>query len=376
MNINPSRDKQGIRLQFTVDGVRFSFAPLKGGCWENKRDRQLVAAIATRIENDILSGHFDSSLDKYRHKSGAQISLARSGSDNADNKKLHIKWLELWDKWVLSLELSKPTAADHYACVRAMILKAGNPAICEIEWLVNFELAASTFNRRLSMLRSCLRWAEGEELASENPLKKLKSRSASTEERQQADRKKAPLSDLEINRILDRIDRQYPSYGAFVRFMLFSGVRTGEAVGLTWENVDLNKRVIYVKETITRERGKYKKIRKCPKTRDSIRTLKMSERIYDLLVSILPDKPFGLIFASPKGRIIDHGNFRSKCWKPTLLALEIPYRKPYATRHTLLSEALESGLSVPQVAQIAGHSDGRMIILHYGHVINQPQLPE
>jgi integrase len=372
MNIVLAKSRKGIRLRFTVETVRYEFQPLPGGKWESKRDRQLVTAIAIRIENDILANNFDSTLKKYRHGQSEGVAVVTQSAPRS--KETH--WLELWDKWVLSLELPESTAADHYACTRAMILKAGNPAIDVIEWLVNSKLAASTFNRRLSMLRSCLRWAEGEELASENPLKKLKSRCVSTEERQQADRKKAPLSDLEISRILDHVDRQYPSYGAFLRFMLFSGVRTGEAVGLTWENVDLNKRVIYVKETITRARGKYKKIKKCPKTRDSIRTLKMSERIYDLLVSILPDKPFGLIFASPKGQIIDHGNFRSKCWKPTLLALEIPYRKPYATRHTLLSEALESGLSVPQVAQIAGHSDGRMIILHYGHVINQPQLPE
>ena len=46
------------------------------------------------------------------------------------------------------------------------------------------------------------------------------------------------------------------------------------------------------------------------------------------------------------------------------------------TRHTLLSEALESGLTIPQVAAIAGHKDGRMILQHYGRVINQVQLPD
>lgn len=370
MNIKLSKDRKGIRLQFTVEGVPFSFAPLKGGKWENKRDRQLVAAIATRIENDVLAGHFDSSLEKYRHKSSAEIPLARSEG----GRKL--KWLDIWDKWVSSLDLPSSTAADHYACVRAMLVRSANPSLDSIEWLQISELAASTFNRRLSMLRSCLRWAIGEGLAKDDPLKRIRSRLTTEQERQLSNDKKAPFSDSEIQKILNHVDQSYPTYAPFVRFLLFSGVRTGEAVGLTWENIDLEKRLIFIKQSISRERGGYKKVRKNPKTRDSVRTLKMSNRIFDLLSSIATDNTCDLIFRSPKGQIIDHGNFRTQCWKRTLWALNIPYRKPYATRHTLLSQALESGLSVPQVAQIAGHRDGKMILQHYGHVINQPQLPE
>jgi integrase len=257
-----------------------------------------------------------------------------------------------------------------------MILKAKNPPFSSIEWLQSNELAASTFNRRLSMLRSCLRWAIDEGLAKDDPLKKIRSRLTTEQERQLSDDKKAPFSDLEIQKILNHVDRFYPTYSPFVRFLFFSGVRTGEAVGLVWENIDLEKRLIFIKESISRERGGYKKVRKTPKTRDSVRTLKMSNRIFDVLNSVTTENACGLIFKSPKGQVIDHGNFRTQCWKPTLLALDIAYRKPYATRHTLISQALESGLSVPQVAQIAGHRDGKMILQHYGHVINQSQLPE
>ncbi|WP_293335958.1 site-specific integrase [Microcoleus sp. CAWBG58] len=371
MNIKPSKDRKAIRLQFTVEGASFSFAPLKGGKWENKRDRQLVAAIATKIENDILAGHFDPSLEKYRHKSSsAEIPLVA--------KTQKVKWLDIWDKWVLSLGLPTATASDHYACVRAMLAKAKNPLLDDIEWLQSSELAASTFNRRLSMLRSCFSWAveEGFVKPVDNPLKKIRSRIATEDERQQSASKKAPLSDAEIEKILDYVDRVYITYAPFVRFLLFSGVRTGEAVGLTWDNVNLEKRLIFIRQSVSRERGKYQKICKSPKTKESIRTLKMSDRVFALFSSLIAENACGLIFKSPKGQIIDHGNFRSQCWKPVLLALGIPYRKPYATRHTLLSQALESGLSVPQVAQIAGHRDGKMILQHYGHVINQPQLPE
>ncbi len=282
MNIKPSKDRQAIRLQFTVEGVPFSFAPLRGGKWESKRDRQLVAAIATKIENDILSGHFDLSLERYRHKSSAEISLARS----AGRKKS--RWVDIWDKWVDSLDLPIPTMADHYACVRVMLVKAGNPFPDNIEWLQISELAASTFNRRLSMLRSCLLWAVEEGLIKpvDNPLKKVRSRTVTEDERQRSDKKKAPLSDAEIERILNHLDRAYSTYAPFVRFLLFSGVRTGEAVGLTWENIDLEKRLIFIKQSVSRQRGKYQKICKSPKTKESVRTLKMSDRVFALFSSL------------------------------------------------------------------------------------------
>lgn len=374
MNISPTRNREGIQIGFTVEGVRYRFHPLPGGKWDSKRDRQLVTSVATKITNDILAGNFDPTLDRYRHKSMTECSVDRQVAVSISKKC----WLELWDGWVTSLELPHATAASHYACLRAMLVNADSPTLSRIDWLTESRLAASTFNRRLSMLRSCLQWASDERLikAEENPLKKLKSRITTEQERQFSDDKKTPLSETEIKKILEYVDNRHSTYAPFVRFLLFSGVRTGEAVGLIWENIDLDKRLIYIKQSISRERGKYQKIRKSPKTRASIRTLRMSERIYELLMSILPSRePLGLVFRSPKGQVIDHGNFRCHCWKPTLSALNIPYRKPYVTRHTLLSQALESGLSVPQVAQIAGHRDGRMIVTHYGHVINQPQLP-
>lgn len=371
MNIKPSKDRLAIRLQFTVEGVRFSFSPLPGGKWENKRDRRLVAAIATQIENDILSGHFDPSLERYRHKpSIAQIPLRQTS-------KTEINWLDVWDDWVGSLDLKPHTKVDHYQCARRTIEKAGNPPINDVCWLGSLELATSTFNRRLSMLRSAVAHSVKSGKISTDPLAKIAARETSLEEEEAAESKKRPLNDAEILRIIDYFDKHHPAYAAFVQFLLFSGVRTGEAVGLRWQDIDLEKKVIFITQTITRERGKYQKVKKRPKTMQSNRSLKMSDRIYEVIVKISFAKhdPGDLIFKSPKDCVIDHGNFR-RIWKQVLERLEIPYRKPYATRHTLLSHALEKGLTIPQVAGIAGHKDGRMILQHYGRIINQPQLPE
>ncbi|MEG4251055.1 site-specific integrase [Microcoleus sp. Pol10D4] len=376
MNIVPSRNRDAIRLQFTIEGVRFSFSPVPGGKWENKRDRQLAAAIANKIENDVLAGNFDSTLQKYRHNA---LCTQNTGSKVPELRTCKICWLEIWDGFVTSLRLTPATAADHYACVRAMILKANNPVIAKIDWVVaRTDLAASTFNRRVSMLRKCVNWAVERKIITKNPLAGIETRSQTLAEEEQAESKKAPFNALEVSRIISYFYNQHPSYAPFVEFLLFSGVRTGEAVGLRWCDIDLDKQTIAIEQSISRERGGYRKIAKRPKTLQSRRLLKMSRRIYDLFLKIKPDSILGkeLVFLSPNGCEIDHGNFRGSYWKPTLAFLGITYRKPSATRHTLLSAALESGFSVPQVAALAGHKNSRMVIEHYGRQINQPQLPE
>ena len=376
MNIILAKSRKGIRLRFTVESVRYEFQPFPRGKWENKRDRQLVTAIATKIENDILAGIFDPTLEKYRHRTlpdGTRIAQIAPKS-----KEVELCWLELYNAWVESLCLPAHTVAGHYQVLRRQIEKSGNPVLSDICWLLNSEIATSTFNRRLSILRSLIRWCHEKKLIDADPLTKVVHRKATVEEQQKQEENCRPFDHDEITRIVKLFRQKHPTYAPFVEFMFFTGVRTGEAVGLLWRHIDFSKRLISIKQSVTRERGGYKKVASQPKTRQSIRTLRMSDRVFDLLILIEPQNanPAEFVFKSPTGCVIDHGRFRACYWKPVLAELKIPYRKPYATRHTLLSEALEQGLSVPQVAQIAGHKDGRMILQHYGHVINQPQLPE
>ncbi|MBE9016106.1 site-specific integrase, partial [Chroococcidiopsidales cyanobacterium LEGE 13417] len=56
--------------------------------------------------------------------------------------------------------------------------------------------------------------------------------------------------------------------------------------------------------------------------------------------------------------------------------LEIDYRKPYTTRHTLVSHALDLGMNPVVVAQLTGH-DVQVLFKNYaGNVNSRPQLPE
>ena len=86
--------------------------------------------------------------------------------------------------------------------------------------------------------------------------------------------------------------------------------------------------------------------------------------------------PDALVFASPNGKPIDDDNFRNRAWKTVLTRLGIDYRKPYNTRHTLISHALDLGMNPVMVAQLTGHDVETLYQNYAGNVNSRPMLPE
>jgi integrase len=61
------------------------------------------------------------------------------------------------------------------------------------------------------------------------------------------------------------------------------------------------------------------------------------------------------VFQSARGGAIDDHNFRNRAWTTILEGLGVDYRKPYNTRHTFISHALDMGMNPVEVAQLTGH---------------------
>ncbi|WP_348918734.1 tyrosine-type recombinase/integrase, partial [Adonisia turfae] len=81
-----------------------------------------------------------------------------------------------------------------------------------------------------------------------------------------------------------------------------------------------------------------------------------------------------LVFTSPKGNPIDDHNFRKRHWTPALAAANVPYRKPYNTRHSFISQAIDQGWSISEIASITGNSE-ETILRHYtGSVRGEAEL--
>lgn len=182
-----------------------------------------------------------------------------------------------------------------------------------------------------------------------------------------------PFTVAEVSAIANafRNNRYYSYYADYVEFLLGTGCRIGEVIGLKWKHVNNDCSRVWIGESLSRGD------RKGTKTgRD--RYLFLTERLQKLLLSRKPDNlnEEGLVFTAPKGGAIDDHNFRNRAWRSILKECGIEYRKPYNSRATFVSHALDAGMNPVDVAQLTGHNV-RTLYEHYaGSIQSSPRIPD
>jgi integrase len=349
--MHPIDNHGSIQLRFTVAGKRYSFHPVPSGTYGNPVDMLKAQAIATQIRLDIFNGTFDPTLTRYRPATPETQTTPKPPAD----------LLELWDDWVKTLGLSDATKADHYEMVRRMIVKA-RPKPHETAWFTRSTLAPATYNKRLSYLKRCMTWHG---LA--NTWATIKPRKPQTQPVK-------PFNASEIAQIIEGFRTIEPHYVPLVSFLFITGCRLSEAIGLTWQHIDLASGTIEISESLSVDRtgNGYARTRKRTKT-GSTRVLTVNPELRELLLG--QSQTDDLVFLSPQGFPIASGNLR-RAWVKVLKSQGVPYRKLHAIRHTVLSMAVAQGIPVTSVAYIAGHKDSRMVLQTYGHIIDRPSLPD
>jgi integrase len=109
-----------------------------------------------------------------------------------------------------------------------------------------------------------------------------------------------------------------PSYRAFVRLLVGTGCRWGEAVVLRKKDVDLAARTIKIRRALKWSPDGDRVIGP-PKTKKGKRTIVMPPEVVDDLRPLLEGKPGGaLVFEQVRGGMLNHRNFWSRYWKPAI----------------------------------------------------------
>lgn len=149
-----------------------------------------------------------------------------------------------------------------------------------------------------------------------------------------------------------------------------TGLRLGEICGLKWENINLEERKIYVRNTLeriyNRNLGKSKIIIDTPKSICSIREIPMSNKLFNLLKPLkkkYKDKDFLL---TGKEKYLDPRTYQNH-FKVILKKLRIKYKNFHVLRHTFATECLEVGMDVKSLSEILGHSDVGITLKVYVH---------
>jgi integrase len=367
--VGAKRGSLFLRWQF--EGRRYEFYP---GLPDSGPNRQVAQNKAHQIEWDIRSGHFDRTLKAYRpspNKSPNRLSVVGLLEAFIDAKrKQGITEATLW-KYKGTIRIWQQYDAGRTQ--ESMVQGVGiAEASAFITWFQKYDLVPRVKRERIELLNAAWTWAikneDVNELVVTNPWTGLSLRIKVPP--QQAPK---PFSLEEIGAIVRALltDSYYAPYAAYVQFLFGTGCRTSEAIGLQWKHVKADCSSVWIGETLTRG------VRQSTKT-NRARTVTMTPSLQKMLLGRRPEgsHPEALVFAGPTGKPISDGNFRNRAWKTVLTRLEIDYRKPYTTRSTLISHALDLGKSPLEVAQLTGH-DVQVLFKNYaGSVSSRPRLPD
>jgi integrase len=153
---------------------------------------------------------------------------------------------------------------------------------------------------------------------------------------------------------------------------LFTGLRSSELRGLTWEHVDLEARVLKVRQRVDR----YGKMGP-PKSRAGRRDVPLAPMVVNTLKEwrlACPPTLEGLVFPTDRGKITSTSGLHKAAWRPTLVAAGVmdkdgpaPY-KFHALRHGAASLFIEQGMSPKRVQVVMGHSTITVTYDLYGHL--------
>jgi integrase len=334
------------------------------GLPDTATNRKVAERKAKQIELDIASGHFDETLAKY--KARTQGSNALSVGD------LFNSFIKYKSNYVLDQSLDKYKSLlnqlTQFFKTRSVKAVGEGEAVAFRDWLGK-KIKPSTLKERIGLINSCWQWAEKQKLVENNPWT-----SAIASVKVPPSQRPKPFTREEIGLILQgfRTSYYYAFYLDFVEFKLCTGCRTGEAIALCWRHLTDDCSEVWFGESMARGKG-----RKATKT-NRARSVRLTPRLKKLLLDRRPlnFNPDALVFPSPRGSVIDHRNFSQRAWKTVLSDAGVPYRRPYHTRHTLVSHAIELGMSVADVSQITGHLPETLMRHYLGGVNGKPELPD
>lgn len=227
-------------------------------------------------------------------------------------------------------------------------------------------LASKTVRDIYTILKSILRYGENEyhigPLAANTVLPKPKRESVET------------LTMMELRKIAKYL-WAHPWDARCVGLLLcmYSGMRLGEICALKWEDVDLEKKTIYIRHTMQRitvpdENGETKTqiVVDEPKTRSSMRLIPISEAIYPAIKNLHRSAEDNTYFLSNAEHYIEPRNYQY-FFKNILKKTDTRDVNFHILRHTFATQCVEVGMDIKTLSEILGHSSTNITLTYYVH---------
>ena len=308
-----------------------------------------------------------------------------NGTYQAPDKTTVSQWLDTWMETFCAVKV-KPLTFSSYAVAIKNHIKPSLGALrlqavrgVHVQKLYNRMtadgLSAKTVKNVAAILHKAFSVAVKQGLMQANPCDAAELPKAMHKEI-------TPLTDSEIPLFLKAI-KGHPFEGAYA-LCLFAGLREGECLGLSWDQVNFEARRITISQQLQHEKkrsaqyyiapstksGKPRQIEPPEITFQYLRAERKRQTENRLAAGPLWSNPDNLVFTDGLGRHLAISTFY-KTFKRIVSSIGRPDARPHDLRHTAATVAIAAGADIKSVQDLLGHATASFTLNVYAHTSDQ-----
>ena len=346
-----------LEKRFTVNGKRYSvYGKTTKEVTAKEQDirKQIAAGIYTDNRNITLDGYFDEWIKGKRN--GAKSNTLKTYSCYYNK---HISPI-LGSRKVQQIERRE---------------------VLNLQRELSDTLSNNTNNMVIKVLRALLNDAIKDEVITKNPaegIANLKERDKASESYHRA------LTEEEQKAFMQEVANDY--YYEFIALLLSSGMRSGEAAALCWNDIDYKNNVIHITKTLTfTEKGSLI-VGDSPKSEAGRRDIPLTDTINGILArqrakqrNVIPMGKNNVFVAVYGGLVHNHAINRAISDALTRLeakGIHIEHFTAHALRDTFATRFIEQGGQPQTLKTILGHNSLAMTMDLYSHVLPNTKQKE
>lgn len=174
-----------------------------------------------------------------------------------------------------------------------------------------------------------------------------------------------PYSQEERAIILNELDLSNPLH-LCIGLMFCLNIRVGELRALRWDDVDFDKKTIYIHAQMQRQKDNNGKTiyvyvgHTKSKKEDGNRYLRLSNRAIEYLNLQRKNHPFGYIFVRPDGQPFTTNDINHCLERDLCAKCGVEYRSTHKNRFRAITESYRNGVDEEIIRQSSGHTTSKM----------------
>ena len=238
-------------------------------------------------------------------------------------------------------------------------------------------LKQKTQKNYLAFVSNAFTYAVKNEYIKESPCRAIEVTETESEERD-------PYTLDEEVALLKKLDeREVPThYKVFFMLLIHLGMRKGEALAIEWKDIDLDAKSVFSRRNSQYRNSRTGVFTTLPKTKGSIRCLKLPDEIIDLLPKLKAEQEelkrnvgdnwveHDRLFTTWNGEPMRPN--RPYTWLQKFCEREnLPFKGLHNFRHALVTNLVHERTDIATVSSIVGHSNPNITLGIYTHEIKE-----